>query len=249
MARINSDWFEFAGIDSRSMGVQLKSAHVDFSGKWRGELKEVPQKNGFVWQGEDARDYVEIKRVCRVRESKKRAVKAWLMGRGTLRFAHETDVQYDARIIQKIEFKMICPGTDPIYEFAVVFTCQPDPYIFPPADDFTATASGTILLTPEHAYSLPLIKIVGSGAFALTIGMQTVFFTGVEGGIIVDSELGDALTLDGAQLANDKMDGPLFEIQPGYNPISWTVGSEDDEGNAISGSVSQVTITPRWRYI
>jgi len=249
LARINNTWFEFAGSNSRDMGVQLKSAHIDFSGEWRGSMEEISGRSGYLWTDEHARKYIEIKRTCRVRESNKRAVKAWLSGSGLLRFSREPDAQYDARIIQKIEFKQVCPGSDPIYEFDVTFTCQPDPYIYPPTADIAITASGTILPVPEHAYGLPRITIYGSGSFSLTIGMQTAFFSGVEGGIIIDSELGDALTLDGAQLANDKMTGELFKIQPGYNVVSWLTGGEDDEGNAVSGSISQVVITPRWRYI
>ena len=250
MARNNNSWFEFSGINSRDMGVHLKDAYVDFSGCWRGEIKVVPSRNGYIWQGENAREYFEIKRVCRVRESNKRAVKAWLSGQGLLRFSHEADAQYVAQVIQKIDFKMVCPGTDPIYEFSVVFTCQPDPYIYPPADDFTATETGAQIPMPEHAYSLPRVTIHGSGTFSLTIGMQTVFFSNVVGGgIIVDSELGDALNLEGNQLANECMDGELFKIQPGYNGISWLEGGTDEDGNATSGNVTAVIITPRWRYI
>ena len=248
MARNNNSWFEFVGINSHDMGVQLKDPHVDVLGKWRGEITEVHGRSGYIWQGENAREYIEVKRLCRVRESNKRAVKAWLTGHGLLRFSHEPDAQYVAQVIQRIDFKMVCPGADPIYEFYVVFTCQPDPYIYPPADDFTATATGAQIPVPEYAYSLPRITIYGSGDFSLTIGMQTAFFKNVDGGIIIDSELGDALTLDGSLLANDKMDGELFEIQPGYNVVSWLTGGEDDEGNATTGIVSAVIITPRWRY-
>ena len=249
MARNNNSWFEFSGINSRDIGVHLKDAHVDILGKWRGKMEEIPGKSVFAWMGDNAREPIEIKRVCRVRQSDKRAAKAWLMGRGPLRFSHEPDAQYDARIINEIDFKMVCPGADPIYEFNVVFTCQPEPYVYPPAADFTVSASGTDIPMPDHAYSFPRLSIIGSGSFSVTIGMQTAYFNGVEGGIIVDSELGDALTLDGAQLANDKMTGELFKIQPGYNNISWITGSEDDEGNPVSGSVQSITITPRGRYI
>lgn len=249
MPRINNTWFEFQGKNSTEMGVQLKDPHIDISGEWRGEIETVSGRSGFIWLSDQTRDYYKTKRVCRVRESKKRAVKTWLVGNGPLRFSREPDAQYDARIIEKIEFKMVCPGTDPIYEFTVIFTCQPYPYIYPPADDFTIYASNTAIPMPENVYSLPRITIHGSGTFSITIGMQTAYFRGVENGIIIDSELGDALTLDGTQLANDKMEGLLFEIQPGYNTISWIAGGEDDEGNAIPGEVTQVTILPRWRYI
>ena len=103
MARINNVWFEFAGINSQDMGVHLKDAHIDISGGWRGEIKEVTGRNGFIWQGENAREYIEIKRVCRVRESNKRAAQAWLIGQGRLRFSRAPEAEYDAHIIKKIE--------------------------------------------------------------------------------------------------------------------------------------------------
>lgn len=249
MARKSISWFEFKGINSQSMGVQLKDAHADFLGGWRGDIEEIAGRSGFVWMGENTREYIEIKRICRVKESGKRAVKAWLSGSGPLRFSGEADAQYDAQIIKKIEFKMVCPGDDPIYEFAVIFTCQPDPYIYPPASDFTATTSGSQIPMPDFAYGIPRITIIGSGSFSLTIGMQTVHFKDVVGGIIIDNELGDALSLDGSQLANDKMTGELFKIQPGHNSISWINGGQDDDGTILPGSISSVTITPRWRYV
>lgn len=70
--------------------------------------------------------------------------------------------------------------------------------------------------------------------------METLFFTDVESGIIVDSVLMDALTPDGALLANDHVDGTPFEIQPGTNVVSWLTDG---------GSIQSVEITPRWRYI
>ena len=132
--------------------------------------------------------------------------------------------------------------------FTVAWTCAPHRRLYPDAEPITITSSGTAIDNPGTAAALPRVEITGNGDFSITIGMQTAFFRGVEGGIIVDSELGDALTTDGAQLANDRMDGELYAIQPGTNVVSWLTGGEDEDGNATTGSVSQVRITPRWRY-
>ena len=249
MARLNLGWIEFKGIKSSDMGVRIVGAQSYTSGLRRGSEEAVAGKNGYTWLSDETREQYDIKRICRVNASKWRAVKSWLSGSGALRFSGEADAQYEARIIAKIDYKQLCPGEDPIYEFTVAFTVQPDPYVYPPADIFVATAEGQELPTPENAYALPRITIIGSGDFSLTIGNQTVYFAGITDGIILDSELGDALTLDAALLANDKMDGDLFEIKSGPNVISWQLGGEDETGNASGGSIESVSILPRWRWM
>jgi phage-related protein len=66
-----------------------------------------------------------------------------------------------------------------------------------------------------------------------------MFFNDVDGGIIVDTELMDAFTEDGAALANDHVSGQFFRIAPGRNVVSW----QAEDGS----SVSSVSILPRWR--
>lgn len=248
MARLNLGWFEFNGIKSSDMGVRIVGPQSYTSGLRRGSEEPVAGKNGYTWLSDETREQYDIKRTCHVHASARRAVKSWLSGSGALRFSGEADAQYEARIIGRIDYKQICPGEDPIYEFQVSFTVQPDPYVYPPAGVFVATAQGMELPTPENAYGLPIITIFGSGNFSLTIGNQTAYFSGVADGIILDSELGDALTLDFALLANDKVNGDLFELGSGPNVISWQLGGEDETGNASDGSIESVSILPRWRW-
>ena len=112
----------------------------------------------------------------------------------------------------------------------------------PEAEPFTISASGESFTNPGTAPSLPRVKITGSGDFSVSIGMETLFFSGVSGGgIIVDSELMDALTYDGELLANDRVSGTPFQIQTGVNVVSWLAES--------GSSVTAVEILPRWRYL
>ena len=249
MARINTAWFEFNGRKSTELGVRLTDAHAFSRGEARGERKMVSGRSGYVWLSDGAAEAYEIKRSCRAPRSKLREISAWLTDSGGLRFSNEPNLMYDARIAKAIDYKCIAPGNDPLYEFAVVFSCQPFPRIWPPVEPIVITATFSSLPNPGTAPSLPRIEIIGSGAFSLTIGMQTMFFHDVEGGIIVDSELMDALTLDGSLLANDKVDGDFFEIPPGESYVQWLDGGEDDEGEPLSGSVERVTIAPRWRCL
>ena len=248
--RSSKQGFTFKEQRSDDMGVWC----VDFprmgSGALRASAHTVAGRHGCLYISDGALSEFDLSRTIRLHESRLMEVRQWLRGGGELVFAQRPDAVFDARILKNVEFRQIMPGDDPLWEAVVSFTCQPRPRMHPPAGESVFTESGGQLPSPANAAGLPRVTIEGSGSFSLTIGMQTAFFTGVEGGgIIVDSELGDALTLDGAQLANECMDGPLFEIQPGYNAVSWAAGGEDEEGNVLPGTVTQVTITPRWRYI
>ena len=250
MRYMNTSWFEFNGKKSTDMDVRLTDVHLFSRGEARGEQKTVAGRSGYVWLGDGATEAFEIKRTCRAPSTRLRQISAWLSGAGGLRFSQEENAMYDARVVKAIEYKRVIPGMNPLFEFSVTFSCQPFPRIWPEAAPVEITASGTELRNPGTAPALPMIEIIGSGDFALTIGMQTLAFTGVEGGIIVDSELGDALTADGALLANDRIDGELFQIQPGLNVVSWLLGGTDEENDADTpGSIEKVTITPRWRYM
>ena len=85
-----------------------------------------------------------------------------------------------------------------------------------------------------------------------TIGGETIYFEGVsDGGIIVDSELMDALSYDGTALANDKISGQPWLLQPGSLTVSWDFdpdGVDEATGDLLNNSVTSVEILPRWRW-
>ena len=249
MARINPTWLEFNGRKSSDLGVRVTDAHAFSRGEARGLQAEVAGRSGYLWFGDGAAKAFDVKRSCLAPQSKLREVAAWLCGAGGLRFSNEPDALYDARVIKPVEFRRAAPGADPLYAFDVTFSCQPFPRFYPEPAPIEIAASGAALENPGTAPALPRIEIAGSGAFSLTIGKQTMFFTGVEGGIIVDSALMDALTADASLLANDKIDGDFFEIPPGKSEVQWLEGGADDDGSDLPGRVDRVTITPRWRWM
>lgn len=249
MARINPSWFEFKDIRSDLLGVRVMDAHVFSRGELRGSMESVAGRSGYVWTGDGASEAFEVKRVCRALGSRLREISAWLAGPGRLRFSGEPGAMYDARIVKAVEYKRVVQGRDPLYEFSVIFSCQPHPWLWPEAQPKVITERGALYLNPGTAPALPRVEVIGAGYFSLTIGGQTLFFSNVKGGIVVDSELGDALSLDGTALANDCVDGELFQIQPGRNAVSWTPGGVGEDGAELPGSIEKVTITPRWRWM
>ena len=249
MIFLTEGWFEFKGIKSSDMGIRLQSMPQRTVPGRKLQRKSVTGRNGSVAYGDESYDDAAASILCDVRDSSKLVdILAWLTGKGSLRFSDEPDLTYDASIdsgFTRTSIAALMSGQ----RFTVEWICAPFRRLYPEIPAFSLAANGEIIQNPGTAPARPKIEIRASGSFSLTIGMQTVYFNDVDGGIIVDSELGDAFTLDGTQLANDKMDGPLFEIQPGFNTVSWIAGSTDDEGNALPGTVTAVIITPRWRYI
>lgn len=242
MARIIKGWLEFNGRKSTEFGARLIDPIQYSRPAWRGTSHEAAGHSGDLWQTDGAYDTVEIKRKLRFNLSRLEDMSAWLTGAGLLRFSWAENRAYEARAAKIVNIKQVSPGDDPLMEGDFAFTCQPFRLLYPEAEAFAITTLYEQFTNPGTAPSLPRVKITGSGNFSVTIGMETLFFTDVSGGgIIVDSQLMDALTYDGALLANDNMSGMPWQIKPGLNSVSWI--AED------GSSVESIEILPRWRYM
>ena len=241
MKRLTEGWFEWKGIRSDAMGIRLQAMPERTLPARKTTRKPVAGRNGRLTYGDKSYEDASARILCDLPDpGNLRKVLAWLTGEGKLRFSDESEYVYDASIDDEYARSSIAALLSG-QRFTVKWNCSPFMHLYSEADPITITQSGTSIENPGTAPALPRVEIIGGGDFSLTIGLQTVYFFDVEGGIIIDSELGDALTPDGSQLANDKMDGELFELQPGFNVVSWITG----EGAAVSS----VKITPRWRYL
>lgn len=242
--RLKEAWFEFKGIRSDDMGVFFKQMPTRTVSQPKYTRKSVNGRNGTVLSG--GGEYVDAQvqiEVDVVDEKNLAAVLGWLTGIGELRFSDEPDLVYtNASIEKEFSRKSVIPRAT-AQRFTVKWVCDPFRKAYPEAAQISIVESGETIMNPGTAEASPVVRISGSGDFSVSIGMQTMFFSGVEGGVIIDSELGDVFNADGTLLANDKADGELFKIQPGINAVSWIAGGEN------GGSVESVTILPRWRYL
>lgn len=243
--RLREAWFEFKGIRSDTMGVWLRGMPTRTVAQQKYTRKAVSGRDGTlkVSGGEYTDSAVQLE-IDVIDERMLPAVLGWLTGTGDLRFSDEPDVIYtNATIDKEFQRKQIFPRAT-AQRFTVKWTADPFRSAYPEPEAMLIAQSGTEIINPGTAEALPRIKIIGSGAFSLTIGMQTMFFNDVVDGIIIDAEAGDVFTFDGALLANDKAVGALMKIQPGANTVQWLTGAEDS-----GGSVESVEILPRWRYL
>lgn len=241
MKRLTEAWFEFNGIRSDDMGILIRQMPIRYSPGRNYSHKKVAGKNGTIVLGDGSYNDVNVRIECDVHDGTRiPEILAWLTGSGDLRFSDEPGYAYTASIEKEFSRASIIPRMAG-QRFTVAWVCEPFRKHYPEPESITIAENGTVLDNPGTAPAEPRITIAGSGGFSLTIGMETMYFSGVEGGIIVDTVLMDAFTADGALLANDHVDGEFFHIAPGFNVVSWLA----DEGS----SVESVTITPRWRSL
>jgi len=239
MARAWNRWFSFCERSSDEFGIKLLSA-IEYAGaSSRGQAFTASGRSGTVWVEDGSRESVTFKLRFRVPQVHIVEVKQWLSGNGWLAFSEVPGFAYRARRTGEIRFSRVLCGNAPLYTGEVEFECDPWQYFYPQISETSLSLNKSNIFNPGTAASQPVITIVGSGNFSLTIGLQTMWFTGIDGGIVIDSELMDALSLDGAELLNTKISGSLFEIQPGDNVVEWNL--ED------GASVTSAAILPRWR--
>lgn len=237
MRRLTEAWFEFAGVDSRDMGILIRQMPIRYQPGRNYTHKKVSGRNGTTRLGDGSYNDVTVRIECDLHDASRMAdVAAWLTGDGFLRFSDEPDMMYSASIEKEFSRASIIPRMAG-QRFTVLWTCHPYRYIYPEAAVITVSASDPVVSNPGTAPSDPMYKITGSGDFSVTVNGDVLYFTDITDGIIVDAELMDALTYDGALLANDKMSGKPPQLLPGLNVVSW------------SGNVSKIEITPRWRCI
>lgn len=231
-----NDYFIWNGVDCRTYGIHVTDQPPVTIPQERSTQTNVPGRPGSLTQleGEDVYDDMVLTAQCFISDPAQiPAIAAWLKGKGMVTFANRTGGHYNARISNQIPFEKVLRG-NPHCSFAVNFRCYPFWYKDNVAD-VTLTASGSTVTNPGSMYSDPVITVTGSGDITLMVGTTIVELTGVSGSIVIDSVLKEAYK--GTTLMNDHMSGDFPVLKPGQNAISWT------------GTVTQVTVKPNWRYL
>ena len=240
MKRLEEGWFSFGGISSESMGLRLLEMPKRRKAKKRGNYQTASGRDGDMWDSDGAYEAYDITIKCESGDGyDENNVRAWLNGEHDLIFSDEPNLVYYALIREFVDFASKYQLFDTKLVTISVHV-QPFRRMEPPATLEPISEPATIT-NPGTVYSLPKITIVGNGDFSLSINTQTMFFSDISGGVVLDSELQDAFVLDESVLCNDNVSGAFFRLEPGANMIGWTV---DDGAN-----IESVTIEPRWRCL
>ena len=252
MKRLTGAWFEFKGVKSSDMGVLLRQMPTRFLPGRNVTRKTAAGRDGSILTGESGLNDVSVRIECSVPDAARLpAVLGWLSGSGSLRFSDEPNLVYDASVEKEFSRVSIIPRCEG-QRFTVVWTCAPLRRLHTPAETMIFRENGTEFDALGTYFALPRLAIYGSGAFSVTIAggghSSSMFFSGVpSGGILVDSEKMDAMTMDGTGLLNRCVlaeSDDFFRIYPGTNTITWITGDGDE-----AGSIVRIELSPGWRYL
>ena len=251
ISRLSAAWFEFKGVKSNTLDVymtKMPARHIPARNLVR---TKVAARSGSVRMTDGSYDDIAIDvSFMLLNPANRNTLAALLTGSGKLRFSDDDTYEYDAVIETSPSMQFVHNGFDP-QEYDVTFICHPFKTLHTPASDIVATEGG-VYTNPGTAESLPRVTVVGSGAFNITIDGVTMFFHDVVDGVIIDSELGDVLNAAGTLLANANAEGELYRIKPGNFLVDWTEGGigvdANDDDVTLPGTITSVTITPRWGY-
>ncbi len=241
-----NDWFEWNGVKCTALGIHVLEQPAITLPSERVTFTEVLGRSGALatLEGEDVYDDLTLTATCYIANPARiPEIASFLRGEGAVTFANRLGGFYYARIINQIPFEKILRG-NPQCTFAVNFRCKPFWYK-EGVEDLFFTEKSNVLTNPGTVHSQPKITVYGSGDFALTVAGQIMRLTNIEEGIILDTELQDALNLEGSQLLNDRVSGDFLTLPPGESVLAWLTF----EGNERPGSVSKIIVSPRWRYL
>ena len=197
----------------------------------RGELIEIPGRNGGIWKGDGSYLPVTLTVPIWVPPSASLTqVRGWLSGEGALHFNDE-EPYWVARVDGETHFAP-SPFNDG-WATTITFSCQPFRRIDAP--DIEVTENPFSVVNPYSAYSEPIITVTCTGDFSLTVNETTCAVSGASGEIVLDTERQECY--QGQTLLTGQMAGAFPVLSPGENVITY------------GGGVSGVRIAPEWRTL
>lgn len=231
--------FTLDGEDSRNIGIYLTEPMEIMAAEEENEFLDVPgREEGSLTIKKGGYRDIETEMECYVKDiSRIGEVYNFMKGIRRMVMSYAPDRAYKV-IFTGVPQASRLSRSLVVWAITVPVRLKPFRYFEPEPAMVTILKSGDSITNPGTQASAPRIAIYGVGDIVLTIGTQIIELSGIEEGLIIDSELKNCYELDGTTRIydDDKVDIDKFpRIQPGINYISWT------------GSVSKITILPRWR--
>lgn len=235
----------FAGVSSDSVNVVVERYPSRPIPGRRYNIQTIPGRSGDLLLDEKAFDNVEQTYEIYIRKNgattfQESCVKAaeWLL----LPVGYqELSDSYDPNTFRYGFFSGPADVANVLNQFGrteIVFNCKPYRYLTSGKTAQTITGS-TTLTNPTGVASEPLIVVHGTGAGTIGIGSYTVTISAIDDGMTIDCELMDCY--NGANNRNN-----LITLSPTYEYPKLVSGSNTI---TISGGVTSIAVTPRWRTL
>lgn len=227
-----TDFVIINGMDTREIDVFCTSLPPIQIAQERVNKIPVPGRSGYLHVSDDSFE-PQIKKCGFFYAGENAAeVARFFMTAQTVIFSNEPDRIYSCSFYGDGGFENLLFDW---HEFDIRFECDPEKRESSPTE--IIATNGMVLTHPGNWKTRPTFEITGTGTVVLTVGTQTITLTDVAGTVIVDGDLQSSYTSAGVPWGlHTTGDCPL--LYPGIEtPVSWT------------GAVTNVSISPNWRWV
>lgn len=219
-------YFVYKGINSREMGISILKLPPRIKPERRGEIINVPGRDGFLFESDNAYNGKTLEIECtfippegNTQDEIDRLIMdilVWLDGNGDLIFSDYPDYYYEAKIINAIPIERLFKR---YRRFIIAFEAQPfSKSIISQKVDKTTLTEETISV--DTYYETPLkVNLEATGSVEIHINDTIMHFDNLEVPIVIDGELMNVSDGNGAN-KNNLMTGNFPKLKPGSNTIS-----------------------------
>ena len=223
--------FTYKGTATSTYGVIVNSLEWYKKPRRKAEQIAIKGRDG-VTVVDDAYEAITLRcRITLTSLTNMDSVVAWLSGSGVLSFSEDTGKYRNVTVLDDVGFKR--DGSVWVAQFD--FLCQ-DPYRYVSSEaNVTKTSFPASYTNAGTVIAKPLWKVTGSGTVSFTSGGKTMTLVLDTAYVYVDA--GSREVYYSTTLKNRIASGDFPELAVGSNTIS------------VTGTVTEIVITPRTRYL
>lgn len=219
-------YFIYKGKNSREMGISILKLPPRIKPDRRGEIINVPGRDGFLFESDDAYNSKNFEIECTFIppdgytqeeiDTLIMEILVWLDGNGELIFSDYPNYYYDASIINAIPIERLFKR---YRRFIVAFEVQPFSKALTPTVITKSTKEEQVISVSSY-YETPLkVNLVATGDVEIHVNDTIMHFTNIETPLIIDGELMNVTDENGVNM-NNRMVGDFPKLKPGENTIS-----------------------------
>jgi phage-related protein len=219
-------YFIYKEKNSRDMGISILKLPPRIKPERRGEIINVPGRDGFLFESDDAYNNKTLEIECTFIPPEGNTqnqidamimdILVWLDGNGKLIFSDYPGYYYEATIINSIPIERLFKR---YRRFIVSFEVQPFSKSLIPSQIEKQTLEEEIFNVKTYYETSLKINLQATGNIEIHINDNIMHFNDIESPLVIDGELMNVTDELGVNM-NNHMVGDFPKLKPGNNTIS-----------------------------
>lgn len=231
-------YFIYKEKNSRDMGISILKLPPRIKPERRGEIINVPGRDGFLFESDDAYNNKTLEIECTFIPPEGNTqnqidamimdILVWLDGNGKLIFSDYPGYYYEATIINSIPIERLFKR---YRRFMLSFEVQPFSKSLIPSQIEKQTLEEEIFNVKTYYETSLKINLQATGNIEIHINDNIMHFNDIEKPLVIDGELMNVTDELGVNM-NNHMVGDFLKLKPGNNTIS-IICDDDSSFNGL----------------